>query len=156
MKRVSPCVWYDGTADEAAQLYTNTFADVRTEYVLPKLHERLGTVGETLAIRMLIGGEDVLLLNGGPMYAFPGNVSLFYRCRDQAEIDRCWQMLGEGGEYWACGWLRDPYGVAWQIIPAEVDEMLASSDRAAILRMMEAMWDMEKLDLAALRTAFAG
>jgi predicted 3-demethylubiquinone-9 3-methyltransferase (glyoxalase superfamily) len=156
MDRVSPFLWFDGQAEAAAELYTSVFPDCEVVRTLRHLDDTAGTPGDVLMVTLRLGGQTVFLLNGGPHYATPGNVSLYYRCRDQAEIDRCWEMLGEGGEHMMCSWLKDRFGILWQIVPAVLDEMFASPDEEAVKRMLHAVWGMTKLDLAAIRVAYDG
>lgn len=156
MQTLAPFVWYDGTAEPAAELYESVFPDAEIAQTMRHLDDTVGNAGDVLLIKMRIGGQELFLLNGGPQYAAPGNVSLYYKCKDQAEIDRCWEMLAEGGETMACGWLQDRFGIVWQIQPAELDSMLASEDKDQVLRVFKSVWGMEKIDLAAIRDAYSG
>ena len=113
-------------------------------------------VGSAMAVNFRLRGQPYMALNGGPLFQFTEAISFMVHCRTQAEVDRFWEKLGEGGEPGQCGWLKDRFGVTWQIIPDRLEELLQDKDRAAAGRAMNAMLKMGKLDIAALERAFAG
>lgn len=154
MQALVPFVWMDGTVEEALEHYSRAFSRFEVLQTMRHLDETVGNPGDVLLVTVRLAGQEVMFLNGGPDYAMPGNVSLYYKCADQAEIDRCWEVLGEGGEHLPCGWLKDRFGVLWQIQPAELDGMLADPDQARVLRVLHAVWGMSKMDLATLRAAY--
>ncbi len=112
--------------------------------------------GKVLTAVFTLGGQEFMAMDGGPMFSFTEAISLFVRCEDQAEIDRLWAALSDGGEELQCGWLKDRFGLAWQIIPAELDELMGDPDPARRQRVMEALLQMVKLDIATLRAAADG
>src|ERR1700760_1693160 len=144
---VTPCLWFDGQAEEAAELYTSVVPDARCGGAGP------GGPGSTMLVTFELGGRRFTALNGGPEYTFTPAISLEIECRDQAEVDRYWSRLTDGGEEGPCGWLTDRFGVSWQIVPLRLKELL--SDAAVAQPVMRAMFTMKKLDIAALEAAAA-
>ncbi|MBK0374941.1 VOC family protein [Streptomyces sp. RB110-1] len=154
MQKITPCLWFDGQAQEAAEHYVAIFGgDSRildTTYVS---EAGPGETGSVLTVDFRLAGQDYMGLNGGPQFPFTEAISLSVDCADQAEVDRFWDALSEGGETGQCGWLKDRYGVSWQIVPNELPKLLADPDRAKADRTMKAMLGMTKLDIQALRDA---
>jgi predicted 3-demethylubiquinone-9 3-methyltransferase (glyoxalase superfamily) len=156
--KVAPCLWFDGQAEEAAAFYTSIFPNSS----ITKTHLSPGPnpstdAGEVLTVDFTIDGQPYIALNGGPEFKFSEALSLSIDCQDQAEVDRYWDALVKGGgEHSVCGWLKDRFGVSWQVVPRELDEMLDSDDREAAARAMEAMLKMRKLDVEQLRRAYDG
>lgn len=155
MQRLTPFVWFDGTALEAAEHYAKCIPGARVVRVMRHLDDTVGARGDVLLVFLEIDGEEVMLLNGGPSYSHPGNVSLYLRCKDQAELDQVWDGLTDGGEALACGWLKDRFGVLWQVHPEELDAMLAEGGEAT-LRVLHKVWGMTKIEVEPLRAAFRG
>ena len=158
MPRITPCLWFDGNAEEAATFYTSIFPNSRIDKVVrsaadnPSTHE-----GEVLTVEFSLDGSPFIGLNGGPDFTFSEAISFDIDCKDQAEVDRYWDALVQGGgEHSVCGWLKDRFGVSWQVVPRQLEEMLESPDRAAAKRAMEAMLKMTKLDVEQLKHAFEG
>ncbi len=158
MSKVAPCLWFDDRAEEAAEFYVSTFRDCGQD---ASLGEALrfgpsgpGPAGSVLSVEFTLAGQHVIALNGGPHFAFTPAVSLFVRCADQAEVDRFWEALSEGGQTERCGWLKDRFGLSWQIVPAALGEMLRDADPARAGRVMQALLRMTKLDVAALTAAY--
>ncbi len=156
--KVYPCLWFNYNAEEAANFYVSLVPDSRIDKVWlspsdnPSMKE-----GEVLLVDFTVGGQKLQGLNGGPDFKFNEAASLVIECEDQAEIDRLWETLtADGGEPGPCGWLKDRYGLSWQITPRELNEMLASDDRDGARRAMEAMLQMGKIDLEGCRRAFRG
>lgn len=158
MDKVTPCLWFDGNAEEAANFYVSLLPDSRVDQVVrspadnPSMKE-----GGVLVVDFTLAGRKFSGLNGGPQFKFTEAVSFAIHCEDQAEVDRLWDALtADGGEPVQCGWLKDRFGLSWQIVPEEMYEMLSSPDRDGARRAMEAMLKMVKLDLPELKRAFEG
>ncbi len=157
MATVSPCLWFDGKAEEAARFYVSLLPGSRIETVVPySLDMPGGKAGEVMAVEFTLGGERFLALNGGPHFQFSPAVSFFIHCAGQAELDSVWERLLDGGTPMQCGWITDRYGMTWQVVPAALGTMMKDPDPARIRRLTEAMMPMVKLDLAALERAFRG
>ncbi|MBR0795496.1 VOC family protein [Bradyrhizobium jicamae] len=158
MSKVSPCLWFNGEAEEAANFYVSLLPDSRIERVQNNLADGLaGKAGTVLLVDFTLAGQRFMALNGGMKMEYTHAVSFVIDCADQAEIDRLWDaLLAHGGKAEQCGWLRDRYGVSWQIVPAEFRRHIAGSDQAGAARAMQAMLGMVKLDIEALRKAYEG
>jgi predicted 3-demethylubiquinone-9 3-methyltransferase (glyoxalase superfamily) len=156
--KVFPCLWFDGKAEEAANFYVGLLPDSRIDKVWRSPADTpSGPEGKVLTVDFTVGGQQLQALDGGPEFKFNEAVSLVIECDDQAEVDRLWETLtADGGEPGPCGWLRDRYGLSWQIVPKEFNEMVESGDKDAARRAMEAMLQMGKLDVAELRRAYEG
>ncbi len=142
--KISTCLWYDGKAQEAANFYVSLFKDARVLSSNP-----MTTIFE-------LDGHQYVALNGGPMYKFTEAVSLMVNCETQDEIDRYWSKLSEGGSEGQCGWLKDKYGLSWQVIPSVLGKLLTDPDREKSGRAAQAMFSMKKIDIAGLQRAFEG
>ncbi|MEO4048181.1 VOC family protein [Pseudomonas sp. CAU 1711] len=161
-QKIVPCLWFGDRAEEAAAFYTGTFPNSRITRVSRygeagfELHGK--TPGAAMTVAFELDGQAFTALNGGPLLRFNEAVSLQVMCCDQAEIDHYWARLGEGGapEAQRCGWLRDRYGLSWQVVPEVLLELLQAPDGAAVQRATEAMLRMRKLDIAGLQRTFAG
>jgi predicted 3-demethylubiquinone-9 3-methyltransferase (glyoxalase superfamily) len=158
MSKISPCLWFDRRAEEAATFYTSIIPNSRIDKVVRAAADNPSTRrGDVLTVEFTLAGQSYIGLNGGPEFPFTEAISLSIDCEDQAEVDRYWEALTrEGGRPGQCGWLKDRFGVSWQVVPRQLPEMLDSPDRAAAKRAMEAMLEMRKLDVAKLREAFEG
>ena len=158
MSKITPCLWFDGQAEEAAAFYTSLFPDSRIEEVHRSPADNPSTrEGEVLTVDFNVAGQPFMGLNGGPDFKFNEAISFSIDCEDQAEVDRLWDALIEGGgEHSVCGWLKDRFGVSWQVVPRQLPEMLDSDDPEAARRAMEAMLQMSKIDVAKLREAYEG
>lgn len=158
MPRIVPNLWFDHQATEAAEFYLSVFPDSRIVGVTRYPEGHPERPGEVLTVELELDGQRYTLLDGGPHDTFNDAISLLVECRDQAEIDHYWDRLSEGGQEVQCGWLKDRYGVSWQIGPTSswTAEVLGSPDPARARRAMEAMMGMVKLDLAALLAAADG
>lgn len=156
MQKVTPCLWFDGSAEEAADFYVTLLPDSRVDTVVRSPADNPSMKkGAVLAVDFTLAGQKYSGLNGGPQFPFTEAVSFVIRCEDQAEIDRLWDAIaGNGGEPGRCGWIKDRWGLSWQIVPVALFEMLGSDDRAAAERAMQAMLQMGKLEIEALRAAF--
>jgi predicted 3-demethylubiquinone-9 3-methyltransferase (glyoxalase superfamily) len=158
MPRPYPCLWFDGQAEAAAQLYTRVFPNSRIESVNRSSADTpSGPEGMVLTVDFTLDGQRFLGLNGGPEFAFNEAVSFVIDCADQAEVDHYWSSLIEGGgEPSRCGWLKDRFGVSWQVVPRRLHELLGGPDADGARRATDAMLQMQKLDVAALEAAYEG
>ena len=158
MSKITPCLWFDGQAEEAAAFYTSIFPEGRIVGVHRSPGDTpSGPEGSVLTVDFELAGQPFIGLNGGPDFTFNEAISLSIECEDQAEVDRYWEALtADGGEPSVCGWLKDRFGVSWQVVPKIMPELLNSSDRAGAARALEAMLGMTKLDVARLREAYEG
>ncbi len=157
-QKISPCLWFDGRAEEAARFYTANFPDSRIDHVQRSpVDYPGGKAGDVLLVEFTLAGQRYQALNGGPHDPFNDAISLSVTCKDQAEVDRYWDALtADGGKAVMCGWLKDKYGVSWQIVPEEFMAMIRDPDRAKSKRAMDAMMTMVKLDVGVLQRAFDG
>ena len=158
MSKISPCLWFDGEAEEAAKLYVSLLPDSRIEKIQRNtVDSPAGKAGSVLVVEFTLAGQRFMALNGGTRFEYTHAVSFKIDCADQAEVDRRWDSLSSnGGQVERCGWLKDRYGVSWQIVPTVLPELLGGPDRAGAQRAMQAMMQMVKLDIAGLRKAYAG
>jgi predicted 3-demethylubiquinone-9 3-methyltransferase (glyoxalase superfamily) len=158
MSKISPCLWFDGEAEEAAKFYVSLLPDSKIEKVQKNsVDNPTGKAGSVLVVEFTLGGQRFMALNGGTRFEYTPAVSFKFDCADQGEVDRLWDALSaNGGQVERCGWLRDRYGVSWQIVPTVLPELLGGSDRAGAQRAMQAMLQMVKLDIAGLRRAYEG
>ncbi len=154
MNKVTPCLWFDVQAEEAATFYTSLLPNSRIDRIFRSpVDTPSGPAGSVLSVEFTLAGNAYFALNGGPQYQFSEAVSFQIYCDDQAEIDRLWDALTEGGSDIACGWLKDRYGLSWQIIPRRLMELLNDPDPNRARRAMEAMMTMVKLDIETLNRA---
>jgi len=156
MNGINPCLWFDDKAEEAANFYTGIFPDAEITQITRYPDDTPGLGGQVLTVSFQLNGTPYLALNGGPQFTFNEAVSLMVNCDDQDEIDYYWDKLLDGGSAMACGWLKDKYGLAWQIVPTTFFDMVSSEDPARAARVLAAMNTMVKFDLAALENAAAG
>lgn len=158
MSKISPCIWFDGDGEEAANFYVTLLPDSRIDRVMRSPADYPGgKAGAVLLVEFTLGGQSFQALNGGSRIEFNDALSLSMLCEDQAEVDSVWRkILEDGGEAIQCGWIRDRWGVRWQIVPRGFIDLIASSDAEGAARAFQAMMDMVKLDLAALQAAFEG
>lgn len=151
MQKITTFLWFDGAAEEAASFYTSLFPDSGITARAP------GPDGKPLTVAFQLAGQGFVALNGGPQYTFTEAMSLLVNCETQAEIDRLWSALtSNGGQESRCGWLKDRWGVSWQLVPVGLGKMMSDPDPVKSGRMMQAMLKMKKLDLAGLERAFEG
>ena len=158
MSKIAPCLWFNGQAEEAAEFYTSILPDSRIDKVQLATADNPSTPrGAVLTVEFTLAGQQFIGLNGGPDFPFTEAISLSIDCTDQAEVDRLWEALVEGGgEHSVCGWLKDRYGVSWQVIPRQLPELLGGPDAEGAARAMKAMLEMTKIDVAKLREAYEG
>lgn len=160
MQKITPCLWFDTQAEEAVAFYTTVFRT--TEVTAVTRYDAAGAnasgmpEGSVLTITFRLDGQDFMALNGGPVFHFTPAVSFIVSCKDQPEVDRFWERLSDGGEKGECGWLKDRFGVSWQVVPAMLDTMMRDADLARAGRVMRALLSMKKIDIAALEQAYHG
>jgi predicted 3-demethylubiquinone-9 3-methyltransferase (glyoxalase superfamily) len=158
MTSITPCLWFDGQAEEAANLYVSIFPDSRVAKVTRTPSDYpAGKAGQVITVEFTLTGRPFLGLNGGPEFKFSEAVSFSISCEDQAEVDRYWEALtAGGGEPGPCGWCKDRFGLSWQVVPKALPRLLGDPDRARAGRAMQAMMKMGKIDVAALERAADG
>ena len=155
MSKIKPCLWFNMNAEEAANFYVSLLPDSRIDHVLHSPADTpSGPAGTPLVVEFTLAGQDYIGLNGGPMFRFSEAVSIMIVTEDQAETDRLWDALtADGGEESVCGWLKDRYGLSWQIIPRRLLELEKDPDQGRASRAMESMLKMRKIDIAELERA---
>ena len=157
MSKITPCLWFDGEAEEAANFYVSLLPDSLIRHIQRNpIDGPAGKAGMVLAVQFTLAGQDCMALNGGMRFEYTPAISFSIDCVDQAEVDRLWDGLSAGGSVQRCGWLRDRYGISWQIVPSVLPQLLGGPDRAGAQRAMQAMLGMVKLDIAGLRRAYEG
>jgi predicted 3-demethylubiquinone-9 3-methyltransferase (glyoxalase superfamily) len=158
MSKISPCLWFDGEAEQAAKLYVSLLPDSRIEQVQKNtIDSPAGKAGSVLVVEFTLAGQRFMALNGGTRFEYTHAVSFKIDCADQAEVDRLWEALcADGGQAERCGWLRDRFGVFWQIVPTVLPKLLGGPDREGAQRAMAAMLQMTRLDIEGLRRAYQG
>ena len=156
MPKVSPFLWFDTQAEEAANFYVSVFKNSKITNVNRYGEAGPGKPGSVMTVAFELDGQEFTALNGGPDYRFTHAISFVVNCKDQTEVDYFWDKLSEGGEEVQCGWLRDKYGLSWQVVPEGLGDVLSGDDDEGSQRAMEAMLQMKKLDIDALRRAYAG
>jgi predicted 3-demethylubiquinone-9 3-methyltransferase (glyoxalase superfamily) len=154
MQKITPCLWFDGQAEQAASYYVSLLPDSRIDRVVRSPADTpSGPAGMVLLVEFTLAGNRYVGLNGGPQFPFTEAVSFQIACENQAEVDRLWAALSAGGSPGRCGWLKDRWGLSWQIVPTRLFQLLADPDPNRSRRAMEAMMTMSKLDIAALERA---
>ena len=156
MQKITPCLWFDNNAEEAVNFYTSTFKNSAIHDVSYYGEAGPGEKGNVLTMTFQLEGQEYMALNGGPHFKFTPAISLLVSCKDQAEVDYLWERLLEGGEESQCGWLTDRYGLSWQIVPVQLNEMLSQATPEQAQRITEAFLSMKKLDIRALEAARRG
>jgi predicted 3-demethylubiquinone-9 3-methyltransferase (glyoxalase superfamily) len=157
VQKITTFLWFDTQAEEAAQFYTSLFDDSRIVDIQRSGESGPGTPGSVLVVEFELAGQRYLALNGGPQYPFTEAISLSVDCASQEEVDSLWARLtADGGEPGPCGWLKDRFGLSWQIVPRRLPELLADPDKEAAGRVMTAMLGMGKIDIKELEAAYAG
>ncbi|MDD2765413.1 MAG: VOC family protein [Opitutaceae bacterium] len=158
MQKITPFLWFDDQAEEAARFYTSIFP--RSKIVRLTHYDEAGAAatgrpkGTVMTVDFELAGQRFVALNGGPVFKFTEAVSFVVHCETQAEIDRFWEKLSAGGEKSRCGWLKDKYGVSWQVVPSILSELLQDRDAAKSQRVMAALLEMTKLEIRALKQAY--
>ncbi|MCZ2812890.1 VOC family protein [Modestobacter sp. VKM Ac-2979] len=156
-QKIVPNLWFDSQAEEAAHYYIDVFGEGRVLGVARYPEGAPGPAGSVMSVEFELAGQRFVGVNGGPQFPFTEAVSFQIDCADQPEVDRYWdRLVGDGGEESECGWLKDRYGLSWQVVPAGMDELFADPDPSRAQRAVQAMLGMRKLDLPALRAAADG
>ena len=154
MPRITPFLWFDSQAEEAARFYVSIFKNSKIVKVARYGEAGPGPEGSVMTVVFELEGQEFIALNGGPQFKFTEAISFSVSCNTQKEVDEFWEKLSKGGEEGPCGWLKDKYGLSWQINPAILGEMLSDPDPKKSRRVMEAMLKMKKIDIAALKKAY--
>jgi predicted 3-demethylubiquinone-9 3-methyltransferase (glyoxalase superfamily) len=159
-QKLSPCLWFDDQAEEAAKFYTCIFRNSRITQIsryteVGKEHHRKPP-GSVMVVAFELEGLPFTALNGGPLFKFSEAISLQIYCDNQQEVDHYWSKLTAGGQEQPCGWLKDKFGLSWQVVPTEVIDMMSDRDAAKAARATQALFQMKKIDIAAVRRAYAG
>lgn len=156
MRKITPFLWFDNQAEEAMNFYVSLFKNSKTGAITRYGEGAPGPKGTVMTATFQLDGQDFMALNGGPLFKFTEAISFFVNCETQEEVDELWEKLSAGGEPGRCGWLKDKYGLSWQIIPTALGEMLQDKDGEKSKRIMQAMLQMNKLDIAGLKRAYEG
>ena len=154
MGKITPFLWFDDQAEEAANFYTSIFNNSKVGDIIRYGKAGPGQEGTVMMVTFQIEGQEFTALNGGPHYTFSPAISFFVDCETQDEVDELWEKLSEGGQEEQCGWLRDKYGISWQIIPSGLTEMLYSDESEKSQKAMQAMLQMVKIDIEKIKLAY--
>ena len=154
MQKITPFLWFDSKAEEAANFYVSVFKNSKIVSIMRYGEAGPGPKGSVMSATFQLDGQDFIALNGGPMFTFSPAISFFVNCESQEEVDKLWEKLSEGGEKQRCGWLKDKYGVSWQIVPTVLGQLLQDKDGEKSKRVMNAMLQMDKLDVKTLKQAY--
>jgi predicted 3-demethylubiquinone-9 3-methyltransferase (glyoxalase superfamily) len=154
MQKITPFLWFDSKAEEAANFYVSVFKNSKIVSIMRYGEAGPGPKGSVMSATFQLDGQDFIALNGGPMFTFSPAISFFVNCESQEEVDKLWEKLSEGGEKQRCGWLKDKYGVSWQIVPTVLGQLLQDKDGEKSKRVMNAMLQMDKLDITTLKQAY--
>jgi predicted 3-demethylubiquinone-9 3-methyltransferase (glyoxalase superfamily) len=155
MKGITPFLWFNDKAEEAMNFYVSIFKHSKIEKIARYGDAGPGPKGTVMTVEAKLNGQDFIALNGGPQFSFTPAISFVVNCETQQEIDEMWQKLSEGGEPNSCGWLRDKFGLSWQIVPVALGKMMSDKDPAKSQNVMKAMLKMKKMDLEELERAYA-
>ncbi len=156
MQKITPFLWFDGHAEEAMNFYVSIFKNSKVLEVTRYGEAGPGPKGTVMSATFQLEGQNFYALNGGPQFSFTPAISFFVNCQSQQEVDELWEKLSEGGQKERCGWLKDKYGLSWQIIPSALGEMLGDKDPVKASRVMQAMLQMNKIDIKGLKQAYDG
>ena len=157
MQKITPFLWFDGQAEQAAKFYTSIFKNSKIKKIARYTKVGPGPEGSVMTVAFTLNGQEFVALNGGPNFKFTEAISLVVNCETQAEVDRYWKKLtAGGGKAVACGWLKDKYGLFWQITPTMLTQLIADKDPDKVNRVMTAMMKMVKLDIKKLQAAAKG
>jgi predicted 3-demethylubiquinone-9 3-methyltransferase (glyoxalase superfamily) len=153
MKPITPCLWFDGQGEEAAEFYIGLFPDSRITHIARYTAAGPGPEGTAMTVSFELNGRQFLALNGGPQYRYSEAISFQVFCDSQDEVDRYWTEFGAGGEEGPCGWIKDRFGLSWQVVPNRLVELLEDPDAERSARVMQAMMEMGKIEIAELERA---
>jgi predicted 3-demethylubiquinone-9 3-methyltransferase (glyoxalase superfamily) len=154
VQKITPFLWFDGKAEEAMNFYVSIFQNSKVISIARYGEAGPGPKGTVICATFQLDGQEFFALNGGPQFTFSPAISFFVNCETQQEVDELWEKLSEGGEKGRCGWLKDKYGLSWQVIPSALGEMLRDKDPEKSGRVMTAMLQMDKIDIKTLRRAY--
>ncbi len=154
MQKITPFLWFDGKAEEAMNFYVSIFKNSKVVSVTRYGEAGPGPKGTVMSATFQLDGQEFFALNGGPQFTFSPAVSFFVNCETQREVDELWEKLSEGGEKHRCGWLKDKYGLSWQVIPSVLGQMLHDKDAEKSEKVMKAMLQMDKIDIKTLEQAY--
>jgi predicted 3-demethylubiquinone-9 3-methyltransferase (glyoxalase superfamily) len=154
MQKITPFLWFDGNAEEAMNFYVSVFKNSKVVSVMRYGEAGPGPKGTVMGVTFQLDGQQFHAVNGGPNFAFTPAISLFVNCETQQEVDDLWEKLSDGGEKQRCGWLKDKYGLSWQIIPTVLGEMLRDKNAGKSTKVMQAMMQMDKIDIKGLKRAY--
>ena len=154
MQKITPFLWFDGRAEEAMHFYVSIFKNSKAGSITRYGNAGPGPKGTVMVATFQLDGQEFIALNGGPQFTFSPAISFVVNCETQEEVDAFWEKLSEGGEKLQCGWLRDKYGVSWQIVPTVLGEMMQDKDAERSQRVMKAMLQMNKIDIGRLKQAY--
>jgi predicted 3-demethylubiquinone-9 3-methyltransferase (glyoxalase superfamily) len=155
-QKITTFLWFDGNAEEAANHYTSIFKNSKILEVARYGDAGPGPKGSVMIVRFQLEGQEFIALNGGPKFKFTEAISLAVNCDTQEEVDELWARLSAGGQEGQCGWLKDKFGLSWQIVPSVVPKLMTDPDPEKSRRVMEAIFQMRKIDIASLKEAYAG
>jgi predicted 3-demethylubiquinone-9 3-methyltransferase (glyoxalase superfamily) len=155
MQNITPFLWFNDQAEEAMIFYTSIFKNSKVGSITRHGEAGPGVKGKVMSVTFQLDGQEFMALNGGPVFSFSPAISFFVNCETQAEVDELWGKLSAGGEEGQCGWLKDKYGLSWQIVPSGLSEILNGKDAGKSQRAMQAMLQMKKLDIEKLKQAHA-
>ena len=156
MQKIIPFLWFDNQAEEAAHFYTSLFPNSRVLNVSHYGESMPQPTGTVMIVTFVLNGQEYMALNGGPYFPFSEAFSMYVNCETQAEVDDLWEKLSEGGEKSQCGWLKDKFGLSWQIVPTVLGELMQDPDKEKTQRVSEALLKMTKLDIKTLKDAYEG
>ncbi len=154
MRKITPFLWFDDKAEEAMNFYVSIFKNSKVVAITRYGDEGPGSKGAVMTATFQLEGQEFMALNGGPQFKFTEAISFFVSCQTQEEVDELWEKLSEGGEEGQCGWLKDKWGLSWQIVPSVLGELLNDPDAAKAQRVMKAMLQMRKIDIEGLKRAY--
>ncbi|HEY3297148.1 MAG TPA: VOC family protein [Armatimonadota bacterium] len=154
MQKITPCLWFDNEAEEAAAFYTSIFKNSKITGISRYGEVGPGPAGSVMVVTFTLDGQEFMALNGGPIFEFTEAVSFSVDCKTQAEVDEYWEKLSAGGETGQCGWIKDKYGLSWQIVPTILTELIQDKDPQKANRVMKAMLEMTKIDIELLKQAY--
>jgi predicted 3-demethylubiquinone-9 3-methyltransferase (glyoxalase superfamily) len=154
MQKITPFLWFDNDAEEAANFYVSIFRNSKVGSITRYGDAGPGPKGSVMTVTFQLEGQEFVALNGGPQFKFTEAISFVVNCQTQEEVDEFWEKLSEGGEKSRCGWLQDKYGLSWQVVPTVLEEMYQDKDPEKTQRVMKAMLQMDKLDIKTLKQAY--
>jgi predicted 3-demethylubiquinone-9 3-methyltransferase (glyoxalase superfamily) len=158
MQEITPCLWFNDQAEEAVNFYVSIFKNSKIGNIARYTEEGSKASGKpadsVMTIQFQLNGHDFLALNGGPNFTFTPAISFIAKCETQADVDHIWNKLGDGGEEWPCGWIKDKYGISWQVVPEALSKMMLDIDPARAGKVMAALHKMSKIDIAVLQAAY--